>query len=43
MQNKKSGTIIGIDLGTTKSVVGARLNGKSTIFPDRNGHLSIPS
>jgi molecular chaperone DnaK (HSP70) len=36
-------TIVGIDLGTTKSVVGAWINGKPVIIPDRNGRLSIPS
>ena len=36
-------TTIGIDLGTTKSVVGAWIDGKPVIIPDRNGRLSIPS
>ncbi len=37
------GTVIGIDLGTTKSVVGAWIDGKPVIIPDSIGRLSIPS
>lgn len=36
-------TVIGIDLGTTKSVVGAWIDGKPVIIPDKNGRHSIPS
>jgi len=35
--------ILGIDLGTTKSVVGVYHQGKPYIIPDENGALSIPS
>ena len=35
--------IIGIDLGTTKSVVGVWRNGEPHIIPDKYGNLSIPS
>jgi len=37
------GKIIGIDLGTTKSVVGAIKKQKPYIIPDKSGNLSIPS
>lgn len=35
--------IVGIDLGTTKSVVGAYQGGKPIIIPDAEGRTSIPS
>ncbi len=35
--------ILGIDLGTSKSVVGFYENGKPVIIPDKNGVYSIPS
>lgn len=35
--------ILGIDLGTTKSVVGFWQNGKPQIIPDNGGNPSIPS
>jgi len=35
--------ILGIDLGTTKSVVGVWRNGGPFIIPDESGHRSIPS
>lgn len=37
------GLILGIDLGTTKSVVGAWVNGKPIIVSDAIGRISIPS
>lgn len=35
--------VIGIDLGTTKSVIGVWQNGRCRIIPDNAGHQSIPS
>jgi molecular chaperone DnaK len=37
------GRIIGIDLGTTKSVVGVMIGGRPSIIPDRYGQSSMPS
>ncbi len=35
--------ILGIDFGTTKSVVGTWIENKPFIIPCKNGQLSIPS
>jgi len=37
------GIILGVDLGTTKSVVGAWVNGKPIIVADKIGRISMPS
>jgi molecular chaperone DnaK (HSP70) len=34
---------VGIDLGTTFSVVGASINGKVVIMEDKSGHKIFPS
>ncbi len=36
-------TTVGIDLGTTFSVVGVSINGKVQIIPDDSGNLIFPS
>jgi molecular chaperone DnaK len=38
-----AGRIIGIDLGTSNSVVGAVIGGKPVVIPDREGRRIVPS
>jgi molecular chaperone DnaK len=38
-----AGRVIGIDLGTSNSVVGAVIGGKPVVIPDREGRRIIPS
>lgn len=35
--------VVGIDLGTTYSVIGVSQRGNVTIVPDANGHVLVPS
>ena len=35
--------VVGIDLGTTNSLIGSLVDGKVIFFPDEDGNLLIPS
>ncbi len=42
-KNKKNKQAIGIDLGTTHSLVASHLQNKPTILPDQSGRYLLPS